>query len=337
MKKIRLLPSGKEVDVAFGETVLSALEKEGYALPNNCRAGACGECKTKVISGDYDQGFILDMALPPEDREAGYGLMCMAKQTSDLLEIEFETEGNRPKLFPPEENRTFIVMEKYLATPSIMKIRLKAMGGPMKFWPGQYVTIGNEDKNIPARCYSLASIPNPEGEISLHVTKVDGGKASTWLHDEVNEGDRISLSGPYGTFIGDPSEERPVLCLASGSGLAPIASLASAALIRGGFKHPATVLFSARTQSDIYETGLFNYLSSKFRNFNFMVTTTREKSELSGRIPEILPEKFPDLSGHSLYIAGNPSFVEDCIEACKKLGAAESHIYTEKYVDQSGD
>ena len=42
MPRIRLYPSGREVDCPSGDTVLSALEKAGYALPNNCRAGACG-------------------------------------------------------------------------------------------------------------------------------------------------------------------------------------------------------------------------------------------------------------------------------------------------------
>jgi CDP-4-dehydro-6-deoxyglucose reductase len=49
-------------------TVLMALEKAGYALPNNCRAGACGECKVKVTSGQFDQGMVLDMALSQEER-----------------------------------------------------------------------------------------------------------------------------------------------------------------------------------------------------------------------------------------------------------------------------
>jgi ferredoxin len=59
MKKIRLYPSGHEVECEQGQTVLSALEKAGYALPNNCRAGACGECKIKVREGEFDQGMVL--------------------------------------------------------------------------------------------------------------------------------------------------------------------------------------------------------------------------------------------------------------------------------------
>ncbi|MCH2222710.1 MAG: 2Fe-2S iron-sulfur cluster-binding protein [Dechloromonas sp.] len=51
MARIIMQPSGKSVDCAYGDTVLMALEKAGYALPNNCRAGACGECKVKVTQG----------------------------------------------------------------------------------------------------------------------------------------------------------------------------------------------------------------------------------------------------------------------------------------------
>ena len=55
MARIIMQPSGKSVDCAYGDTVLMALEKAGYALPNNCRAGACGECKVKVTTGQFDQ------------------------------------------------------------------------------------------------------------------------------------------------------------------------------------------------------------------------------------------------------------------------------------------
>ncbi len=75
MSRVTIQPSGKSVEVAAGDTVLMALEKAGYALPNNCRAGACGECKVKVLSGQYDQGIVLDMALSPEERKQGFGLI----------------------------------------------------------------------------------------------------------------------------------------------------------------------------------------------------------------------------------------------------------------------
>ncbi len=336
MKTIKLYPSGKEFPCEDGETVLSALEKRGLALPNNCRAGACGECKIRVKEGQIDQGFILDMALPQSDREQGYGLMCMAKPTSDVLEIEWGTEDAMPKLFPPRENVLSVVSEKVMATDRIVKLRIRPVGKPLRFWPGQYVTLGNEEENIPSRCYSIANTPNSEGEIVLLITLLKEGATSTWVHEKLKEGDQVKINGPYGTFVGNPNTEGPVLCLAAGSGLAPILSLASAALIRGGFKKPASILFSARTKNDLLENGMLTYLKTKFRNFDYKYTLTQESNEggLEGRIPNLLPELYPNLSEYSIYIAGGPEFVEDCKKKVLELGAKEEQIYAEGFFDQ---
>ncbi|RPJ74920.1 MAG: ferredoxin, partial [Alphaproteobacteria bacterium] len=320
--------------------VLSCLEKSGYALPNNCRAGACGECKIKVRAGEIDQGFILDMALSQAEREEGYALMCMAKLKSDVLEIEWADAEARPKLYPPVENSLYMLTEKLSLTPKMVKLRLRALGTPIRFWPGQYVQLGSADKKIPYKSYSIANIPNQDGEIILYVSKVEEGITSKWIHDELSVGEKIKIHGPYGTFIGNPSAETPVLCLAQGSGLAPITSLAMAALLRGGFRYPATILFSAKTKEDVFEKGVFSYLESKFRNFKFKVTLTQEVANeensglLRGRIPSILPTLYPDLSNYSLYIAGSPEFVSDCAAACKSLGAKEQSIYTEGFFHQ---
>lgn len=337
MKKIKLYPSGKEVECEDSQTVLGTLEKYGYVIPNNCRAGACGECKVKVRSGTFDQGFILDMALSQEDRNQGYGLMCMAKPTSDILEIEFATDDARPKLFAPRENMSFIVTEKYLATDSIAKIRLRPLGTPMRFFPGQYVTLGGSRPSIPERSYSIANIPNHDGEVVLYITKQKNGTTSKWIHEEVRAGDIVNVSGPYGTFIGDPRAETKVLCLAAGSGLAPIMSLAQAALLRGGFRYPAEVLFSARTKTDVFDLGFFKFLESKFRNFKFQYTLTQEKNPggFEGRIPQVLKDHYKNLNEYSLYIAGSPDFVEDCKKMALSLGALPEHIHTEGFHSQN--
>lgn len=333
-KSILLSPSGKRVPCEEGQTVLAALEKSGYVLPNNCRAGACGECKVKVLKGSFDQGFILDMALSREDRDKVLGLMCMAKLTGDELEIEFETNNALPKLHPPQEKLPFIVTEKIQVTPKIVKLRLRSLGSPLKFWPGQYISLGDAEKGIAYKSYSIANVPNLDGEIVLFITKVEMGHTSLWVHNTLSVGDVIKVNGPYGTFIGNPQSEMPVLCLASGSGLAPIMSLASAALLRGGFRYPATVLYSAKTKEHIFEAGLFKFLEKKFRNFKFITTLTEESDPQYklGRITELLPTLYPDLTYYNLYIAGSPQFVEDCKQLAQKLGAKEDQIYLEKFV-----
>ncbi len=334
MSKIRLFPSGQEIECQPENTVLSALEAAGYALPNNCRAGACGECKIKVRQGRFDQGFVLDMALSQEDRAKGFGLMCMAKPLDDVLEIEWGTEDARPKLFPPLENSSYIVVDRVPRTQSIMELRLRPVGEPMRFWPGQYIMMGSEEHGVPSRSYSIANAPRQNGEIVLQIARVDDGVTSRWIHDDLHEGSRVQISGPYGTFIGDPGVESPILCLAAGSGLAPLLALADAAL-RRGFAYPVTILFSARTRADVYDLGLMEYWQEKYRNFKFLYTLTREKSDgFQGRIPDILAEVVPDLSRHSVFIAGSPDFVDACVAKTKALGASPALIHTEGYFGQ---
>lgn len=335
MARIIMQPSGKSVECAYGDTVLMALEKAGYALPNNCRAGACGECKVKVTAGQFDQGMVLDMALSQDERRQGYGLMCMAKPISDELSIEWGTEDARPKLFPPREDALFVVTDKREVAERVVELRLRPVGQPIRYWPGQYVTIGNPRAGIPARAYSISNAPRPDGELVLQVARADDGVTSAWVHDTLAVGESIKVSGAYGTFIGDPGVDTPVLCLAAGTGLAPILALTEAAL-RRGFRKPVTLLISARSEADVYGRGLLAWWRTKHRNFDYKITLTRETRDgyLAGRVDAVLPGLFPDLSKHTIFSAGSPEFVDSCIATVKTLGARPELIRTEGFFAQ---
>jgi CDP-4-dehydro-6-deoxyglucose reductase len=301
MACIRLHPSGRTIESQGSLTILESLEKSGYALPNNCRAGACGECKVKVLEGRFDQGFVLDMALSAAERAQGYGLMCMAKPLSDEIVIEWGTVDAKPKLFAPRENLRYVVVDRIQRTPRIVELRLRPLGEPMRYWPGQYVTLGDADANIPQRSYSIASVPRVDGELVLQIT--------------------------------------PVLCMANGSGLAPILALAEAAL-RRGFSEPVTLLFSASTKEDLYDTGKMAWWEARHRNFRYRPTLTRQTptdpKALKGRIPAVLPTLFKDLANHLVFIAGSPDFVDACKAAAQSQGAKIENIHCEGYYPQQG-
>jgi CDP-4-dehydro-6-deoxyglucose reductase len=335
MARIILQPSGKSVDCTYGDTVLTALEKAGYALPNNCRAGACGECKVKVVAGQFDQGVVLDMALSAEERRQGYGLMCMAKPISDELTIEWGTADAQPKLFPPREGALFVVVDKRALTARVVELRLRPVGQPLRYWPGQYVTLGDARAGLAPRAYSIANAPRPDGEIVLQVARADGGATSGWIHDTLQPGATVKLSGAYGTFIGDASAATPVLCLAAGTGLAPILALAEAAL-RRGYRAPVMLLISARTEADVYGRGMLDWWRTKHRNFDYRITLTREARDgyLHGRVDAVLPALHADLSRHSVFSAGSPEFVESCRHAALALGVDPTRLHCEGYTVQ---
>jgi CDP-4-dehydro-6-deoxyglucose reductase len=78
---------------------------------------------------------------------------------------------------------------------------------------------------------------------------------------------------------------------------------------------------------------------AKHRRFDFRVTYTGadppEGAKFTGRIPDMLGDAFKDLSGHSIFIAGSPDFVDASADAARSLGATDEQIFVERYHPQS--
>jgi CDP-4-dehydro-6-deoxyglucose reductase len=111
-------------------------------------------------------------------------------------------------------------------------------------------------------------------------------------------------------------------------------ALAEAALGRG-YRQKVTLIYSCKTSDDLYDSGRLALWQTKHRNFKFVRTLTQEKGEAPvGRIPDLLPELFSDLSEHSVYVAGSPDFVDSCVDAVKKQGAQEPLIHSEGFFEQ---
>jgi len=91
-------------------------------------------------------------------------------------------------------------------------------------------------------------------------------------------------------------------------------------------------VFSARTEADEVDRDLFSGWERQHRNFRFTRTLTREPGEPPlGRVPELLPTLFPDLSDHDLFIAGAPGFVAAASQAARRLGACSVRMHTEEF------
>jgi NADH oxidoreductase Hcr len=66
-----------------GTTLLEAFESNKVPVNAACRAGVCGSCKTKVMSGKYS--VTSTMTLTPQEIAEGYVLACSCHPESDLV------------------------------------------------------------------------------------------------------------------------------------------------------------------------------------------------------------------------------------------------------------
>jgi ferredoxin len=84
------------------EYVLDAAGRSGIRLPAICRQGRCLTCAGRLLEGDVDQS-AADQYFP-EDREAGFVLLCRAKPLADLrirTHQEWEMRRHRQELGLP--------------------------------------------------------------------------------------------------------------------------------------------------------------------------------------------------------------------------------------------
>lgn len=68
--------------VPVGSTLLAAMEQHQLPVTAACRAGVCGSCKTRVISGDYLT--TSRMTLTDEEVAQGYVLACSCELRGDV-------------------------------------------------------------------------------------------------------------------------------------------------------------------------------------------------------------------------------------------------------------
>jgi CDP-4-dehydro-6-deoxyglucose reductase, E3 len=228
-----------------------------------------------------------------------------------------------------EEPHEVIGIER--RTPTIVELRLRPLASVIEYLPGEYVLLEGDRHEVPPRSYSIANAPRSDGLISLLVTRVQDGQTSVWVHEQLRVGQTVGLSGPYGTFVDDPTSTAPALFLAAGSGLAPIRALIEAALARGG-RRELTLIFSARSEADVIDRERFERWEAQHERFRFIRTLTRGPGPPPhGRIPALLAQLYGDLSDHDVFIAGAPRFVLACAAAADALGARRERVHTEAF------
>jgi len=169
---------------------------------------------------------------------------------------------------------TYRVLSVERRTATIREIWLRPLAGTMPFLPGEYVLLESCDRAVPPRSYSIANAPRADGLISLLVTRVPGGRTSTWIHEGLSIDDEVSVDGPYGTFVDDPSRTASCLFLAAGSGLAPMRALVEAALL-ARTRRSLTLILSARTEHDVIDRERFVAWQQRHSRFRFIRTLTR--------------------------------------------------------------
>lgn len=332
--QLTIEPLGQTLDVEDGQTILDAALRAGIFLPHACGHGLCATCKIHVTDGEIDHGEASNFALMDYEREEGQALACCATLQSDVtIEADVEEDADARNL--PVRDYAGTVSRLVDLTPTIKGVWV-TLDVPLDFQAGQYVSLRLPDGSG-ARAFSLANVPSQDREIELNIRIVPGGAATTWVHQRLQVGDRVSLSGPYGRFFVRKSAALPSLFLAGGSGLSSPKSMILD-LLEEGSTLPITLVYGARNRAELYDHDLFVALAAQHAHFTYVPVLSDEPADSGwagarGFVHEAAKAHFDnDFRGRKAYLCGPPPMVEACIATLMQGRLFERDIYTEKFI-----
>jgi p-cymene methyl-monooxygenase electron transfer component len=335
-RRVEVRPFGASFEVPAGQTLLESALANAVPLPHNCTVGTCGACKCRLTSGRVKAITDFGYALSERELAAGYILACQAVPQDERTVIEVEASGiDAP---PAELHRGRIVATERL-THDILRIRIE-LDRPLRFVAGQYANLKTADLALP-RCYSFADAPEREGSrtVSFMVRKVPGGAFTEALFAGRLDGEPLTVEAPLGDFHLRTSAG-PMICVAGGSGLAPLLSILEDARKKRVTRR-CVVLFGARTQADLYAIEQLRDIGNGWRGgFEFVPVLSNEPadSDWSGRrgmVTEYLDDalRSDDPNGAELYMCGPPPMIDRAIDVACGLGVGLEAIHYDKFTD----
>lgn len=337
--QVTIEPLGEVVEIEEGQNILDACLRAGIWLPHACCHGLCATCKVQVLEGDIDHGPASPFALMDFEREEGKCLACCAMPESDIvIEADIDEEPDARRIPLQDFNGKIVKIENLTPTIKGIFIELEDDTG-MDFQAGQYVNVhlpmGDE---VLTRAFSLSNAPH-ERILELNVRLVPGGRGTTYLHESLQEGDDLTISGPFGRFFVRKSQPENLLFLAGGSGLSSPKSMILDLLEADKDSRHITLVYGARTRKELYYHDLFTKLAEKHTNFTYIPALSEAPAEgdhwegKCGFVHEVAKAHFDnDFRGNKAYLCGPPVMIDACITTLMQGRLFERDIYTEKFI-----
>ena len=235
------------------------------------------------------------------------------------------------------KRRARVVANDALTSSGTFVVRFEVVDGePFEFAAGQFVGIEAhfEGRGYRRSPYCILSDPADAPFFDLLIRAVPDGPLSLYLA-ELEPGDEVLFRGPTGRPMAPRFNDRELVLLATGTGVAPLICLARH-LLATGYPHPISLWWGLRLVEDICLTDELDALDARYESFRYDITLSQPPAGwtgLRGRLGESVPPLLPTLGGKRYYLVGNGAMLEEMGRALSDMGVVQQHIYKEPYFD----
>ncbi len=310
---VTLRPAGREFDAQDGETILAAAIRQGIGIPYGCRDGACGSCKSRLLEGRIEHRPHQSKALSSAEAAAGLILTCCALPLTDCT-VEARNvpgAGEFPVLKLPTR---VLAIERPAPDVALVRLQLPANQN-FGYRAGQYLEFILRDGA--RRSYSMANAPGRLGDppaVELHIRHMPGGKFTDHVFGAMKARDILRCEGPYGSFFLRTESARPIVLLASGTGIAPIKAMIEQMQLEG-ITRDTVLYWGCRVRADLYLHEWALDAAAQMPNLRYVPVLSEPKPDdgwigRTGFVHEAVMSDLPDLSAHEVYACGAPVMVD---------------------------
>ena len=357
-----------QLALTSGSNLFDGLAAHGINLPSNCGGGgSCGLCQVRLdpqapVSGSERA------LLSSGDLAQGVRLACQQRATA-ATSLTLDDRVLDASAFQAE------VTQSRFLTPYIKEIHLQPLGGrAFDFKAGSFVQLEipphrlrprdllvdkhyrqdwSQWHQVPQaqhtqtvqRSYSMANSPGEAGTaIVLNVriqppanTAHPAGAGSSYLFN-LRPGDRVNLSGPYGSFNARDNTDGPareMVFIGGGAGMAPLRSIIVDQLRNCGSRRKMSFWYGARSLREVFYRDQFDQLSAEHNNFSWQLGLSDPQAEdhwegPCGFISDIAATQYlrhhPDIANCEFYLCGPPAMLKACKAMLSELGVGEEMI-----------
>lgn len=181
----------------------------------------------------------------------------------------------------------------------------------------------------------MASAPRGN-RFDLHIRRIPGGAFTEGRLGSLAEGETLDVELPLGAFFLRKEDFRPLLMVATGTGLAPIKSILES-LMDDPDCPPALLYWGGRAPEALYLHDEITTWKTRLPEFEYRPVLSRANGDWQGRrgyVQDAVVADVEDLSEYAIYLCGSPTMVSAAKGLFVERGASLNHVYADSFLFQ---